>query len=96
MAGKLVAPKFKSRAEELAWYDQHWQDLEREMEKAIKTGTAIKGLPVPNPRLVPVTIRILEQDLSAARRLAAEKGMRYQTYIPVLLHQALRQKATGR
>jgi hypothetical protein len=96
MARELVAPRFKSKAEELAWYDQHWGELERQMETAIKDGTATKGLPIPNPRLVAVTIRISKEDLDAARKLAGEEGMQYQTYIRTLLHQALRRKVGRR
>src|SRR5450432_3440853 len=36
-----------------------------------------------------ITIRLAEDDLRRARTLAAEKGLRYQTYVKMLLHQAL-------
>jgi len=36
-----------------------------------------------------ITIRIAEDDLTRARTLAAERGLRYQTYLKMLLHQAL-------
>ena len=36
-----------------------------------------------------ITIRLPEADLTRARTLAAEKGLRYQTYLKMLLHQAL-------
>jgi predicted DNA binding CopG/RHH family protein len=95
MAIELVAPKFRSKSDELAWYDQHWGKLEHDMEKSLKDGTAIKcaSAPAANPLLVPVTIRLSKDDLTVARRLAGEVGMRYQTYLRTLLHQALRQKA---
>ncbi len=35
------------------------------------------------------TIRIPEQDLARARGLAARRGLRYQTYLKMLLHEAL-------
>ena len=36
-----------------------------------------------------ITIRLAEEDLTRARAFAAEKGLRYQTYLKMLLHQAL-------
>lgn len=36
-----------------------------------------------------ITIRLAEDDLARARVLAAEKGLRYQTYLKMLLHEAL-------
>jgi predicted DNA binding CopG/RHH family protein len=45
-----------------------------------------------------ITIRLAEDDLTRARTLAAEKGLRYQTYLKMLLHQALNseEKKAGR
>jgi predicted DNA binding CopG/RHH family protein len=45
-----------------------------------------------------ITIRLAEEDLSRARILAAEKGLRYQTYLKMPLHQALNseEKRAGR
>jgi predicted DNA binding CopG/RHH family protein len=43
-----------------------------------------------------VSIRLPEPDLSLAQKLAAAKGLPYQTYIKSLLHEALeREKALG-
>ena len=36
-----------------------------------------------------ITIRLAGADLTRARTFAAEKGLRYQTYLKMLLHQAL-------
>src|SRR5207247_419087 len=36
-----------------------------------------------------ITIRLAEDDLTRARTFAAEKGLRYQTYLKMLLHEAL-------
>ena len=44
-------------------------------------------------RLRPVTIRLPAEDLDAARGLAAQKGIGYQTYIRMLLREALRREA---
>ena len=41
----------------------------------------------------PITLRIPKEDLATARRLAARKGLGYQTYIKMLLRGALAKNA---
>ena len=43
--------------------------------------------------LVLVTLRIAKEDLETARRLAARKGLGYQTYIKMVLREALAERA---
>ena len=60
---------------------------------ALKSGTAHRG----GPRRVlqerresrNITIRMPLADLQAAREMAQKKGLPYQTYMKMLLHQAL-------
>jgi predicted DNA binding CopG/RHH family protein len=44
----------------------------------------------------PVTLRIPKEDLETARRLASRKGIGYQTYIKMLLREALAENAAGK
>jgi predicted DNA binding CopG/RHH family protein len=37
----------------------------------------------------PTSIRLLPEDVERARKLAARHGLRYQTYLKMLLHEAL-------
>lgn len=39
-----------------------------------------------------VSIRIAPDDINRARILAAKKGLRYQTYLKMLLHEALQRE----
>ena len=50
------------------------------------TGSTAVNRRGPSPT---ITIRIAETDLQRARALAARKGLRYQTYLKILLHEAL-------
>ena len=43
--------------------------------------------------LQPVTIRLASEDIATARQLAGDKGIGYQTYMKLLLHEALRKEA---
>jgi predicted DNA binding CopG/RHH family protein len=53
------------------------------MSRALKAGTARRG------PLKTVTMRLPVADVRAARNLAESRGLPYQTYIKMLLHQAL-------
>lgn len=55
----------------------------------VTLGKVIQGAKISQP----VTLRIPKADLETARRLAAEKGLGYQTYIKMLLREALAKNA---
>jgi predicted DNA binding CopG/RHH family protein len=90
-----VIPKFSSEAEEAAWWDIHRSEIEAEIRKRIKQkrpltlGNLLRGARPSQP----VTLRIPKEDLETARRLAARKGLGYQTYIKMLLREALAKNA---
>ena len=84
-ATTTALPHFQSEAEEAAWWDAHPDFMVEQFEKAAKEGRLLRGL----PKSKSVTIRIPVRDLAAAQRLADRKGLPYQTYMKMLLHQAL-------
>ena len=101
MAKKLVIPAFASEAEEARWLDRHKKLIEREIERRIREGTGLsfqEAAEIARRRtpLKPVTIRMHSEDLAAARSLAASRGIGYQTYIKLLLREALQREAKGR
>ncbi len=91
---QAVIPKFSSEAEEAAWWDSHRSEIEAEIRQRIK-----QKRPLTLDSLLrketsqPVTLRIATKDLETARRLAARKGVGYQTYIKMLLREALAKNA---
>jgi predicted DNA binding CopG/RHH family protein len=80
-----MIPGFKTEAEEAAWWDAHPDFLAEQFDKAAKGGRQQRGI----PKSKSVTIRVPVRDLETAQRLAERKGLPYQTYIKMLLHQAL-------
>ena len=54
----------------------------------------VRGL-FTRPETRHISIRLNAADLVVASRLAAAKGLPYQTYIKTLLHEALRREAAG-
>lgn len=91
-----VIPKFSSEAEEAAWWDAHRSEIEAEIRQRIKQKRPLtldnlfRGARASQP----ITLRIPKEDLETARRLAARKGVGYQTYIKMLLREALAEHAS--
>jgi len=80
----IAIPKFRTEAEEAAWWDSHPEVATEIMKRAIKSGKARRAVPLKT-----VTMRLPVPDLKAAQDLAQHKGLPYQTYIKMLLHEAL-------
>ena len=96
---KLVIPTFASPSAEAEWYYQNRRTLEADMSRRLRAGNTktlaqalAAGARKEKARLRPVTIRMQPDDLETARSLASEKGLPYQTYIKVLLREALRRE----
>jgi len=81
---QITIPKFRTEAEEAKWWDSHPEVATEIMRRAIRSGRARRAVPLKT-----VTIRLPVPDLKAARDLAHHKGLPYQTYIKMLLHEAL-------
>src|ERR1700691_4857247 len=95
MAKKQLS--FKTEAEEAEWWSKNQNVIADRFEQAkaagkLGKGTVARGGPERARQAggsPTITIRLAEDDLARARTLAAEKGLRYQTYLKMLLHQAL-------
>lgn len=88
---QVLIPKFSSEADEAAWWDTHRPEIEAEIRKRIKKKRplTLDGLLRGASPSQPVTLRVSQEDLEMARRLAARRGLGYQTYIKMLLRNAL-------
>jgi predicted DNA binding CopG/RHH family protein len=89
----LTLPKFANEAEEAEWWfrnpDFVLQVLERaKAEGRLGHGTLARKL-AQQEAAKSTTIRLDTTDLSLARKQAQRKGLRYQTYLKMLLHEAL-------
>ena len=93
-AKKLIIPKFASEAQEARWHDRHKGQIELAIERRINEGSSLTLRQASTrSKLRPVTIRLATEDIQAARDLAARKGVGYQTYIKLLLREALQRDA---
>jgi hypothetical protein len=106
----LKIPSFATEAEEAKWWFENEDLIAAEFEKAAKEGRlgrggvrrllAEKGIPFPEPQKSPAptpttTIRLDPEDIAKARVQAAERGLRYQTYLKMIIHEALRNAEVG-
>jgi predicted DNA binding CopG/RHH family protein len=88
-------PKFSSEAEEAQWWDEHREETAEWMEQAVsegQTSTLSEVLDRARTRAAgtrPVSIRLAPEDILRARALAAKKGLPYQAYLKMLIHEAL-------
>lgn len=99
-AKKLVIPAFESEREEAAWWEKHRAAVEADLRAAMREGKTVSFDEVMaqarrKKELLPVTIRLASEDIAAARQLAGDRGIGYQTYIKLILHEAI-QKEAGR
>lgn len=91
-AGQVFREKV---SQEAAWWDAHHSEIEAEIRQRVKQkrpltlSNLLRGAKPSQP----VTLRIPKEDLDTARRLAARKGLGYQTYIKMLLREALAKNA---
>jgi len=98
----LKIPKFSTEAEEAKWWLENDHRVFKEFQKAAKEGRlgrggvrrlfAEKGIPFPEVKTAPMpttTIRLDPSDIAEARVQAAKRGLRYQTYLKMIIHEAL-------
>jgi predicted DNA binding CopG/RHH family protein len=94
MSDKPTIPQFGSEAEEAQWWFDHREETARWMEQAVAEGRTTSLARIPERRRQPgatpsVSIRIDPEDLSRARIQAERRGLRHQTYLKMVLHEAL-------
>lgn len=82
---------FRNEAEEAEWWDSHQNELANELEKAAAAGTLGRGTAARKGSTPTTTIRLDPEDIAKARAQAEQHGLRYQTYLKMLIHRALRQ-----
>ncbi len=103
----LKVPRFASEAEEAKWWYDNREEVGEEFLKAAKAGRlrrggvqrllAERGIPFQEPGPTPTTtIRLDPEDIAKARAQAEERGLRYQTYLKMIIHEALRKEEKKR
>ncbi len=85
-----VIPKFASEAEEAQWWFDNREDLDKDFARALAEGRLRRRTEMRPPSPVPTTtIRLDPADIELARAQAEKKGLKYQTYLKMVIHEAL-------
>lgn len=103
----LKIPKFATEAEEAQWWYDNREKVGEEFLKAAKEGRlrrggvqrllAERGIPFQESGPTPTTtIRLDPDDIAKARAQAAERGLRYQTYLKMIIHEAVHEEEKRR
>jgi predicted DNA binding CopG/RHH family protein len=96
MLEELKKMTFANKAEEAAWWESHAKELADEFEKVTAEGRTGIGAAVKRAALPSTTIRLDPDDIAKARVQAVERGLRYQTYLKMIIHEALRDVESSR
>jgi predicted DNA binding CopG/RHH family protein len=96
MLEELKQMSFASEAEEAAWWESHQDELLEEFKKATAEGRVGIGTLAKRAALPSTTIRLDPDDIAKARMQAAERGLRYQTYLKMIIREALRNAESTR
>jgi len=86
---KRVLPDFRNEAEEAAWWDSHQDELFEDFERAAAEGRLGRGTAARLGGIPTTTIRLDPDDIALAREQASKRGLKYQTYLKMLVHEAL-------
>jgi predicted DNA binding CopG/RHH family protein len=87
--GMVKIPKFKNETDEADWLYKNREGLAAAFLKAAQEGRVREGTLKQHGATPPTTIRLAPEDISRARTLADRRGLRYQTYLKMLIHEAL-------
>ena len=89
MLEELKSKTFANEAEEAAWWESNEDALLKEFMKATAEGRVGIGTVAKRAALPSTTIRLDPNDIAKARVQAAKRGLRYQTYLKMIIHEAL-------
>jgi DNA-binding protein YbaB len=90
MLDELKGKTFANEAEEAAWWEANEDRLAAEFEKAMAEGQIGYGMVVITGDSPVAKVLLDPDDIAKARVQAAERGLRYQTYLKMIIHEALR------
>jgi predicted DNA binding CopG/RHH family protein len=85
----LKIPKFENEADEADWLYENREKLAAAFLQAAQEGRVRHGTLKQRGTTRPTTIRLAPEDISRARAIAERRGLRYQTYLKMLIHEAL-------
>jgi hypothetical protein len=95
MSSSLKVPTFAAEAEEADWWYENRPLVEAEINTAFAEGRMKRGIPAPRGITPATSIRLDPADIEKARAVAAKRGLKYQTYLKMLIHEALEKESVA-
>jgi predicted DNA binding CopG/RHH family protein len=92
MEQTLKIPEFKNEDDEARWWVENQDHLTKLFERAAAKGKLERGTVARRGNTPTTTIRLDPEDIAKARFHAERKGLKYQTYLKMLIREALRQE----
>lgn len=90
MSDQTPIPEFTNEAEEAAWWDAHPEVITERFRQAKAEGRLRRLSQTSLPGAAnSTTVRIPAGELARVRDFAAKRGVSYQEYLHMLLHEAL-------
>jgi predicted DNA binding CopG/RHH family protein len=89
MAQKLVVPKFANESEEARWWFDHQDAVDDEFDLAEQEGRLGRGTVARRANAAAAAIALDPEDIERARVQAERRGIEYQAYVKMVVHQAL-------
>ena len=93
---RFETPDFKSEAEEADWWFANRKLVSAAFRQAAKDGALTRGTLAREGLTPTTTIRLDPADIALARQQAEARGLKYQTYLKSIIHQALVKEARRR
>jgi predicted DNA binding CopG/RHH family protein len=93
MSKSKAIPEFKNEEDEARWYANNQSVLLKDFQEAAKAGTLGRGTLARRGLTPTTTIRLDPADIEIAKAQAEERGLRYQTYLKMIIHEALARSA---
>src|SRR5277367_1644925 len=92
MEQTLKVPEFKTEGDEARWWVENQDQLTQQFERAAAEGKLRRSTVARRGNTPTTTIRLDPDDISKARSLAEQRGLKYQTYLKMLIHEALKKE----
>lgn len=89
MSKLLETPEFKSEAGEADWWANNQSFLVGEFKQAAQDGSLNLGTLARRGQTPTTTIRLDPVDIELAKAQVEQHGLRYQTYLKMIIHKAL-------
>lgn len=92
---KSKIPEFKDEGQEAEWWAKNPDAILAQFESALAEKRLGRGTVARRGTTPTTTIRLDPADISLAKSQAERRGLKYQTYLKMLIRQALTEEQSG-